>query len=364
MGSSVRTGVWLVGARGSVATSAVCGAAALAGGLVEPVGCVTELPQFAGAGLPAYSDLVFGGHDVVGIPLEKRAALLADGGVLPHRLLEQVRPELRAVESELRPGVSTGDGPDGIVADLVDFRARNDLDRVVVINVASTEPPHAPGSPLPPSSVYAAAAFTAGCSFVDFTPSLGARESSVAALALSSGVPWAGSDGKTGETLVKATLAPMFASRALKVRSWSGINLLGGGDGANLGDPAVAASKIASKARVVSESLGYPVPGPLHIDDVPDLGEWKTAWDHVSFSGFLGARMTLQFTWAGCDSALAAPLVLDLARLVGRAHQAGLSGPLAELAFFFKDPVDARTPSVEGQFADLCEWAGRLGTQA
>ena len=38
------------------------------------------------------------------------------------------------------------------------------------------------------------------------------------------------------------------------------------------------------------------------------MGEWKTAWDHIVFEGFLGVRMKLQFTWEGCDSALAAPL--------------------------------------------------------
>ena len=55
----------------------------------------------------------------------------------------------------------------------------------------------------------------------------------------------------------------------------------------------------------------------MHIDYVDALGDWKTAWDHIVFSGFLGVRMTMQFTWQGCDSALAAPLVLDLARIVG-----------------------------------------------
>jgi myo-inositol-1-phosphate synthase len=352
--SQSRTGVWLAGARGSVATSAVCGAAALAAGLVEPVGCVTERPEFAAAGLPAYGELVFGGHDVVDTPLEKRAELLADARVLPHRLVEQVRAELRAAEAEIRPAGSV----DQLVADLAGFRSRLALDRVVVVNVASTEPPHVPGAPLPASARTAQAAFLAGCSYVDFTPSVGAR--AVADLALAQGLPWAGHDGKTGETLVKATLAPMFAARALRVRSWSGINLLGGGDGATLGDPTVAASKIASKGAVVAQALGYPVPGPLHIDDVPDLGEWKTAWDHVSFEGFLGARMTLQFTWAGCDSALAAPLVLDLARLVSRAHAAGRSGPLSELAFFFKDPVGSAPASLEAQFERLVAWAGGL----
>jgi myo-inositol-1-phosphate synthase len=195
---------------------------------------------------------------------------------------------------------------------------------------------------------------------VDFTPSVGARLPALHALAAERGLPWAGNDGKTGETLVKATLAPMFAARALKVQSWSGINLLGGGDGANLADPEVARSKLASKGLGVTQALGHPVAGSLHIDHVPDLGEWKTAWDLVSFSGFLGARMSLQFTWAGCDSSLAAPLVLDLARLVARAHEVGLSGPIGELSFFFKDPVAASTHSVEAQFVELCAWAGGL----
>jgi myo-inositol-1-phosphate synthase len=374
------TGVWLVGARGSVATATVCGAAALAGGLVEPVGCVTERPDFAGAGLPAYGDLVFGGHDVVGTPLEKRAELLAEGGVLPHRLVPQVRAELRAADAEVRPGYEPAAGgpqaaaAERLVADLTGFRERHGLARVVVVDVASTEPPCpdpgiaaadlpgalAAGAPLPPSALYAWAAFTAGCSFVEFTPSVGPRLPALAELALSIGVPWAGADGKTGETLVKTALAPMFAARALRVRSWAGVNLLGGGDGANLADPEVARSKLASKARGVSSVLGHPVPGPLHIDHVPDLGEWKTAWDHVSFEGFLGARMTLQFTWAGCDSALAAPLVLDLARLVGRAHQSGRSGPLAPLGFFFKDPVGARGHSLEAQYDALRDWAAAL----
>lgn len=355
-----RVGVWLVGARGSVATSAVAGAAALAGGLVPPVGCVTELPPFAAAGLPSYGDLVFGGHDVVGTPLEKRAEILADGGVLPHRLVPQVAAELRAADAEIRPGCESAD-PEAVsrlVGDLSSFRSRHSLDRVVVVDVASTEPPYSAG-PLPPSSLYATAAFEAGCSYVGFTPSAGARP--VAARAPEAGVPWAGSDGKTGETLVKTTLAPMFAARALRVLSWSGLNLLGGGDGATLADPAVARSKLASKGLGVAQVLGSPVPGPLHIDHVPDLGEWKTAWDHVSFEGFLGARMTLQFTWAGCDSALAAPLVLDLVRLVARAHSAGLSGPLPALAFFFKDPVGARTHSLEAQYADLVCFAAGLG---
>jgi myo-inositol-1-phosphate synthase len=170
-----------------------------------------------------------------------------------------------------------------------------------------------------------------------------------------------GNDGKTGETLVKAALAPMFAARALRVRSWAGTNLLGGGDGANLADPDVAASKLASKSLVLSTVLGQSVVEPLHIDYVPDLGDWKTAWDHVSFEGFLGVRMSLQFTWQGCDSALAAPLVLDLARLLARAHEIGTVGPVGAFGFFFKDPVGTQEHRLEAQYDALRDWAARAG---
>jgi myo-inositol-1-phosphate synthase len=285
---TARIGVWLVGARGSVATSAICGAAALRAGLVRPVGCVTELPDIAQAGLPAYADLVFGGHDMTDCPLEKRAEQLAGGGVLPRPIVAGLRADLRAAEAEIRPGYDgaaatpQGEVVRALVADLRSFADRHRLDRVVVVNVASTEQPYRPhpatGSlaalesaldsaeaVLPPSAVYAFAAFTAGCGYVDFTPSVGVRLPALAELAQIRRLPWAGNDGKTGETLVKSALAPMFADRALRVRSWAGTNLLGGGDGANLADPAAAASKLASKSLVLSTVLGEPVVEPLHI---------------------------------------------------------------------------------------------------
>ena len=47
-----------------------------------------------------------------------------------------------------------------------------------------------------------------------------------------------GNDGKTGETLLKSTLAPMFAHRHLQVMSWVGHNIFGNMDGKVLDDPA------------------------------------------------------------------------------------------------------------------------------
>jgi len=380
--STAKTGVWLIGARGSVATTAIAGAAAVRAGLAPPTGCVAELPEFGAAGLPSLGELVFGGHDVVATQTVKRAEQLAQARVIPAELPALVHDELVAADAEIRPGVRDLDGRTqaeaaaALVADLTSFRDRHALARVIVINVASTEPPgephpaHAslalleralsgPDPVLPASSLYAYAALRAGCGYVDFTPSTGVSLPALDELARTAGLPYAGRDGKTGETLLRSVLAPMFAQRALQVRAWSGTNLLGAGDGATLADPAAAVSKNRSKQRVLGETLGYPVDGEVHIDNVADLGDWKTAWDHVLFEGFLGVRMTMQFTWQGCDSALAAPLVLDLARFVAKAHAAGESGALPALGFFFKDPIGSDEHGLAAQFAALHDWANQ-----
>ncbi|NUO97207.1 MAG: myo-inositol-1-phosphate synthase [Nonomuraea sp.] len=355
----MRTGVWLIGARGSVAVTSMVGALAVRAGLAEPTGCVLETPGLHSDALPGIEELVFGGHDISSIPMNKKAAALAEAGIVPARVTVAVRDALSEVERDVRPlpvRDTQAETADAIGADLDDFRRRHRLDRVVVINVSSTEPappPHpahhdldalratlsGPESVLPPSALAAYAALRAGSPYVDFTPSTGARLPALDTLARRQGLPYGGHDGKTGETLVKSVLAPMFAQRNLKVRTWSGINLLGGGDGANLADPAANAAKSASKQRVLAETLGYTPQGDTRIDFVEDLDDFKTAWDLISFEGFLGARMRMEFSWHGCDSALAAPLILDLARLTAAAHRAGRAGPLTELAFFFKDPL-------------------------
>ncbi|MFE6894377.1 inositol-3-phosphate synthase [Streptomyces sp. NPDC057694] len=365
--SGRRTGVWFIGARGSVATTAVAGGAALAAGLYGPTGMVTESQAFTGAALPALSDLVFGGHDTVETPLPKRAEALAEQGVLPHGLVRAVHRELAAADREIRTGGPlAGDTRAdeeliaAFAADIEDFTRRAGLARTVVVNVASTEPaPAKDADRLPASSLYAAAALRAGCAYVNFTPSTGIRHPALAAAAAAAGVPYAGRDGKTGQTLLRAVLAPMFRQRALDVRAWSGTNLLGGGDGAALADSAAAAAKNAGKNRVLEDSLGVLPEGEVHIDDVPALGEWKTAWDHVAFEGFLGSRMILQTIWQGCDSALAAPLVLDLARLTARAHEAGLTGGLTALGFYFKDP-DGTSAALAEQYDELLAFAATL----
>ncbi|GAB3942928.1 hypothetical protein GCM10027614_30810 [Micromonospora vulcania] len=151
----MRTGVWLVGARGSVATTSIVGGLALRAGLAGSTGCVTELPELRGPALPSFADLVFGGHDVATTPLCKRAEALADAGVVPWRLVAALPDELAAVEQELRPapvGDTQADRAAAVVRDLTTFRERHGLDRVVVVNVSATEPApdRTPATPIRP----------------------------------------------------------------------------------------------------------------------------------------------------------------------------------------------------------------------
>ena len=194
---------------------------------------------------------------------------------------------------------------------------------------------------LPASSIYAYAAFKSGVPFVNFTPNKGAALGALRELARREGQPHCGNDGKTGETLLKTALAPMFAKRALHVMSWQGYNMLGNKDGEILSDPVRREAKRRNKDECLRAIIGG---NDLHtevgIDFVPSLHDWKTAWDFVHFEGFLGARMSLQFTWQGSDSALAAPLLLDLVRLADLAAGSWRVGRDRTYSLLLQVPAD------------------------
>src|SRR6185436_6986731 len=102
---------------------------------------------------------------------------------------------------------------------------------------------------------------------------------------------------------------------------------------------------------------GYPLRTHVGIDYIPSLGDSKVAWDFIHFRGFLGHPMSMQFVWQGCDSILAAPLVLDLVRFADLALRRGESGPMAQLSSFFKDPLHGTEHDLHRQYAALLEYA-------
>lgn len=391
--SDRRVGLWIIGAFGGVGGTTALGLAAMARGLAPATGLVTSLPRFASVPFDLPTAFTVGGHDIRESSFAAAVGELhARSSVFPDYMLSVCKDQLDEWSRNVRPGIayrlnsavaSLADRVDLFRAatpstavqkfqqDLHEFQDRNNLEQVVVVNAASTEPPfelgeeHAtvaglravldrPTPPsLPPSGLYAYAAIDAGFPYINLTPSLGASFHAAEELALERGVPLAGQDLKTGETLLKSVLAPMFARRNLRVLSWVGHNILGNRDGQVLADPNNKASKVKSKDALLAELLGYRPQSLVSIEYIESLDDWKTAWDHVHFEGFLGTKMTLQLTWQGCDSVLAAPLVIDVSRLVLLAQRRGESGTVKALASFFKSPAGVAEHDFARQFEML-----------
>lgn len=395
-----RIGVWFFGALGNVAACTVTGARALARGLASATGMVSALPEFEGLDLVPVDRIVFGGHDVRVADLYREMVEFSERNGAPARwLVEKVRNDLRAASKNVRIGAVLNSGRPveciaakrvlrdrtplkavmaRLQADIREFKARHKLRSVVAVNVASSENGRErvrdlrsaeqllsriernDREGLTASVLYAAAALDMGVPYVNFTASIGSSLAALDELARLRGVPHAGKDAKTGETLFKTVLAPMFAMRNLRVLSWEGHNILGNRDGFVLNDPESAEMKLADKNAVLRGILrDDEVASHTRIDYVPSLGDWKTAWDFVHFEGFLGAKMTMQILWQGCDSLLAAPLVLDLARFAEHAARHGFSGPMTHLACFFKNPFGTSEHNLFRQFESLLAYARR-----
>ena len=244
----------------------------------------------------AWDDLVIGGHEIRGLPLCREAyRVTTEMRAASRETIDQCRDELEQIEARIRPGTAWKVGPtiaaladldlprdetprqivDRLQDDLRHFRQSEKLDHVIVVNVASTEPPrpsaaalpatclpttclpttwaeleprlHDADCPLPASSLYAIAALDLGSSYINFTPSLGAAPAAIDELARLRGGRHAGCDGKTGETLLKSVLAPMFAARNLQVMSWVSHNIFGNMDGRVLDDPANKRAKLEAR---------------------------------------------------------------------------------------------------------------------
>ncbi|MCX8195428.1 MAG: inositol-3-phosphate synthase [Candidatus Micrarchaeota archaeon] len=203
-----------------------------------------------------------------------------------------------------------------------------------------------------PSMIYAYASIMEGVPFVNGAPHLAADIPALTELARQKGVPIAGKDFKTGQTLVKTAVAPMLKSRMLGVRGWFSTNILGNRDGLVLSDAGSFKSKEVSKKGVLDYILqpeAYPqLYGSLYhkvrIEYYPPKGDDKEGWDNIDIFGWLGYPMQIKINFLCKDSILAAPIVLDLALFMDLAQRAGMRGIQEWLSFYFKAPMHA--PSV------------------
>lgn len=388
-----RVGAAVIGLGGAVATTAVAGVELLKLGISGTAG----LPLAYRDDLVAYESLVFGGWDLNADDLAKAAHV--------HRVLEPTQIEAVGIAlQQIEPWPAVADpaycrnaaGANVLAvgslrervaqirSDLRRFRTAHRLDVVVVVNLASTEAwPDRTSAVLgdldsfekgldacdpaiTPGMIYAYAAIREGCPYLNFTPSLAADVPALLALAERECVPVAGKDGKTGQTMIKTVLAPAFRSRALKVDGWYSTNILGNRDGQILDDPSSLASKLDTKGSVLDSILGYTVDDHIvRIDYYRPRGDAKEAWDNIDLVGFLGQRMQLKVNFLCRDSILAAPLVLELVRLLAEAHRRGEGGPQEQLGYFFKAPMtrDGKVPehALHTQERILLDWLDGSG---
>ncbi len=388
--------VWIIGAYGIVSTTAMLGGKALEKGIVEKVGLVSELPWFEGIEKFAPLSFEFGGHDVRPLKNAYEAALehWEQNRHYERHLLDSVKGELESIVARKGTALNCGSGIEELgkietlegenltLAEIVE-RLMKDMkefadDETVVINVASTEP-------LPKKSdyhntldgfekmieedakeyatasmLYAYSALKLGIPYGNFTPSVGSSLPALKELAIENKVPHAGNDGKTGETLVKTTLAPMFLYRNLRIIGWMSYNILGDLDGKVLSHRDNKESKVVSKDSVLEKVLGYSPYSITEIQFFPSLVDNKTAFDFIHFQGFLGTKMKFYFIWDGIDAIVAAPLVLDIARFLLFAKKKGIYGVVKELGFFFKSPMESDTVNTHEQFEELKRWFREL----
>jgi Myo-inositol-1-phosphate synthase len=237
--------IWIVGARGAIASTLAVGTLAAQRGMTSLEGLLTETPPFQGMGLVELHGTEFGGCDLSpGTLAETAQDALVGVGCFPPPMIESLMPDLQKVN--ITRGILRGGGPaiDALAhaerAATAAGTARAAVERIasdirtfangeptVVVNLASTEPVPAPAlftwsaadleaaldaddPRIPASLLYVYASLHAGCPHANFTPSGGASIPAIVELARSLGLPLAGRDGKTGETLMKTALAPMF----------------------------------------------------------------------------------------------------------------------------------------------------------
>ncbi|MGC4001495.1 MAG: inositol-3-phosphate synthase [Anaeromyxobacter sp.] len=399
---------------GAVATTAIAGVLAVRKGLAQPVGCLTQLGHLmdekGGHGgrlrdvlpLAAFDDLVFGGWDPV--PDDAyQAALRAN--VLDRKHLDPLREELEAIKpmpavfepawvSRIEPvNVKKGSlraRAEALLADMRGFLQRNGCARGVVVWTGSTEayaetgPAHltlaafeaaldADDRTIAPSMVYCWAALNAGLPFLNGAPNLTTDVPALRELAAKKGLPTGGKDFKTGQTLMKTTLAPMLHARLLGLQGWFSTNILGNRDGEVLDDAANFKTKEVSKLSVLEAILDAKQHPELYgdidhkvtIHYYPPRGDNKEGWDAIDLFGWMGYPMQIKINFQCRDSILAAPLVVDLALLGDLAARAGEAGPQEWLSFFFKSPVTApgHTP-VHDLFAQQANLQAKLRAYA
>ena len=378
---------------GAVASTAYAGVIAARKGLAQPIGSLTQLAHIRLGSreegrnplirdfvpLAGLDDLVFGGWDPIS-PNALEACRTA--GVLTNEDLAPLSSELEGVVAmeavfdqrwvskldgvRVKTGDSKWDLARQVIEDIERFRTEQGCDRLVMVWCGSTEayqepaPVHqsvaafeeglrADDPEISPSQIYAYAALVSGVPYANGAPNLSVDIPAMVELSEREGVPIAGKDFKTGQTLMKTILAPGFKARMLGLRGWYSTNILGNRDGEVLDDPENFKTKEMSKLGVLDTILQpdvYPelygnIDHVVRINYYPPRGDNKEGWDAIDIYGWMGYPMQIKVDFLCRDSILAAPIVVDLALFMDLAQRAGQSGVQEWLSFYWKSPEAA-----------------------
>ena len=394
-----KLGVIVVGL-GAVSSTFLTGVLMTRKGLAKPVGSMTQYDKIrVGRGadkkylkydeivpLAKLDDIVFGAWDVYPANAYESAI---NCEVLKEKDIEPVKDELMQIKplkaafdhnyakrltgDNVKQVKDRWDMTEQIREDIRNFKKETGVDRVVVLWAAPTEvavPDNGKshGSPgtreaamkaddkdhSAPSMCDAYAALKEGAPFIMGAPNTTVDIPAMWELAEQTGMPIAGKDFKTGQTLVKSGFAPIIGTRCLGLNGWFSTNILGNRDGLVLDEPANFRTKEVSKLSTL-ESILVPEEQPdlyghgndedsqyyhkVRINYYPPRNDNKEGWDNIDIFGWMGYPMQIKINFLCRDSILAAPLCLDLVLLSDLAARAGRHGIQRFLSFFLKSPM-------------------------
>lgn len=394
-----KLGVMVVGL-GAVTTTFMTGVMMARKGLAKPVGSMTQYDKIrVGRGaekkylhykdivpLADLNDIEFAAWDVYPANAYESAI---NAEVLKEKDIEPVKDELMRIKplkaafdhnyAKRLDGDNVMDAKtrwemvERLREDIRNFKKESGVERVVVLWAASTEvyvpvdeTVHGTLEALEkamkeddrdrvaPSMCYAYAALTEGCPFIMGAPNTTVDIPAMWELAEKTGMPIAGKDFKTGQTLVKSGFAPIIGTRCLGLSGWFSTNILGNRDGLVLDEPANFRTKEVSKLSTL-ETILVPEDQPdlyghgndedtqyyhkVRINYYPPRNDNKEGWDNIDIFGWMGYPMQIKINFLCRDSILAAPLCLDLVLLSDLAARAGRYGTQRFLSFFLKSPM-------------------------
>ena len=387
-----KLGVMVVGL-GAVTTTFMTGVLMTRKGLAKPVGSMTQYDKIRVSDgketkylkyneivpIADLKDIVFGAWDVYPANAYESAI---NAEVLKEKDINPVKDELIAIKplkaafdhnyakrldgDNVKTCKDRWDMTEQIREDIRNFKKETGVDRVVVLWAASTEV-YVPvdekvhGSlaaleaamkaddkeHIAPSMCYAYAALSEGAPFIMGAPNTTVDIPAMWELSEKTGMPIAGKDFKTGQTLVKSGFAPIIGTRCLGLSGWFSTNILGNRDGLVLDEPANFRTKEVSKLSTL-ESILVPEEQPdlytdyfhkVRINYYPPRNDNKEGWDNIDIFGWMGYPMQIKINFLCRDSILAAPLCLDLVLLSDLAARAGHHGIQRFLSFFLKSPM-------------------------